>query len=254
MEQLEVRRLSFSYGKHPVLRDVSFSVEQGSLVALLGANGAGKSTLFRCILGFLKPEGEIFLEGRELSAFSRRDLAAQIAYIPQSSEPIFNYTVLDTVLMGTTGALGTLEKPHKAQEEAAWQALAQLGIEKLAQRGVEQISGGERQLVLIARALVQNARILVMDEPTANLDFGNQQRVLREIRRLTRRGYTVLMSTHNPEQALRYATHVLALREGSLYAGGRTKDVLTAELIEALYGVRVHLEELGGRTVMIMEE
>lgn len=254
MQLLEISHLSFSYGKQRVLEDVSFSVEQGALVALLGANGAGKSTLFRCILRFLKPEGSIFIRGKPLSSFSQKELAANIAYIPQSSEPIFNYTVLDTVLMGMTSGLHLLEKPHKAQEEAAYQALEQLGIGKFAQRGIAQLSGGERQLVLIARALVQNSHILIMDEPTANLDFGNQQLVLREIRSLARQGYTVLMSTHNPEHALRYATHIIALHDRKLYAYGRREDVLSAKLIETLYGVHVQLVENAGRTLMIMEE
>lgn len=242
--QLEVSHLSFSYGKHRVLQDISFSVASGSLVALLGANGAGKSTLFRCILRFLKPEGSISICGKSLSAFSQRELASQIAYIPQSSEPVYNYTVLDMVLMGTTSALQTLQRPAKKQEDAALRALEQLGISNLSQRGITQISGGERQLALIARALVQNARILLMDEPTANLDFGNQQRVLREIRALTEQGYTVLMSTHNPEHALHYATHVLALHDGKLCADGETEAVLSAALIEKLYGIPVVISEI----------
>ena len=204
--EIEVQNLTFSYGKQPALREVSFSVQKGTLTAVLGANGAGKSTLFRCLLGFLTPQaGEIRLSGRPLSAYSRREAAEKIAYIPQSSEPIFNYTVLDTVLMGTTGTMNVLQRPGRRQQEAAMQALQRLGIEALAQRGIGTISGGERQLALIARALVQNAEILIMDEPTANLDFGNQQRVLAQIRALTTRGYTVLLSTHNPEHALHYA-------------------------------------------------
>ena len=164
--EIEVQNLTFSYGKQPVLQDVSFSVQKGTLTAVLGANGAGKSTLFRCLLGFLTPQaGEIRLSGRPLSAYSRREAAGKLAYIPQSSEPIFNYTVLDTVLMGTTGTMNVLQRPGRRQQEAAMQALQRLGIEALAQRGIGTISGGERQLALIARALVQNAEILIMDEP-----------------------------------------------------------------------------------------
>ena len=240
--EIEVQNLTFSYGKQPVLQDVSFSVQKGTLTAVLGANGAGKSTLFRCLLGFLTPQaGEIRLSGRPLSAYSRREAAGKLAYIPQSSEPIFNYTVLDTVLMGTTGTMNVLQRPGRRQQEAAMQALQRLGIEALAQRG---ISGGERQLALIARALVQNAEILIMDEPTANLDYGNQQRVLAQIRALTARGYTVLLSTHNPEHALRYAHRILALQGGHIAADGPTETALTPQLLQTLYGIQAILAEV----------
>ena len=228
--EIEVQNLTFSYGKQPALREVSFSVQKGTLTAVLGANGAGKSTLFRCLLGFLTPQaGKIRLSGRPLSAYSRREAAEKIAYIPQSSEPIFNYTVLDTVLMGTTGTMNVLQRP---------------GLEALAQRGIGTISGGERQLALIARALVQNAEILIMDEPTANLDFGNQQRVLAQIRALTARGYTVLLSTHNPEHALHYAHWVLALQGGHIAADGPTETALTPQLLQTLYGIQAILAEV----------
>ena len=243
--EIEVQNLTFSYGEQPALRNVSFSVQKGTLTAVLGANGAGKSTLFRCLLGFLTPQaGEIRLSGRPLSAYSRREAAEKIAYIPQSSEPIFNYTVIDTVLMGTTGTMNVLQRPGRRQQEAAMQALQRLGLEALAQRGIGTISGGERQLALIARALVQNAEILIMDEPTANLDFGNQQRVLAQIRALTTRGYTVLLSTHNPEHALRYAHRVLALQGGHIAADGQTETALTPQLLQTLYGIQAILAEV----------
>ena len=227
--EIEVQNLTFSYGKQPVLQDVSFSVQKGTLTAVLGANGAGKSTLFRCLLGFLTPQaGEIRLSGRPLSAYSRREAAGKLAYIPQSSEPIFNYTVLDTVLMGTTGTMNVLQRPGRRQQEAAMQALQRLGIEALAQRGIGTISGGERQLALIARALVQNAEILIMDEPTA----------------LAARGYTVLLSTHNPEHALHYAHRILALQGGHIAADGLTETALTPQLLQTLYGIQAILAEV----------
>ena len=233
------------YNEFWALQNVSFSVQKGTLTAVLGANGAGKSTLFRCLLGFLTPQaGEIRLSGRPLSTYSRREAAGKLAYIPQSSEPIFNYTVLDTVLMGTTGTMNVLQRPGRRQQEAAMQALQRLGIEALAQRGIGTISGGERQLALIARALVQNAEILIMDEPTANLDFGNQQRVLAQIRALTTRGYTVLLSTHNPEHALHYAHRVLALQGGHIAADGPTETALTPQLLQTLYGIQAILAEV----------
>lgn len=237
---IEIENLSFSYGSRPVLERVNFSAQPGQLVAVLGPNGAGKSTLFRCMLALLRTyEGSVLLDGDEARNLSRGELSHRAAYIPQNADPVFNYTVRETVLMGTTGALSPLHRPGAAEEERAMEALEALGIEALADRGIGRISGGERQLALIARALAQKAQTLIMDEPTANLDYGNQHRVLRRVRALAESGYTVFLSTHNPDHALRFATHVLALRRQQPCAAGRAEDVLTPELMEELYGIPV---------------
>ena len=250
--QIELKNVSFSYGVVPTLHDVSFSVRQGALVAVLGPNGAGKSTLFRCILRLLKPSaGTIRLCGEDTAAIDRRRLAKLAAYIPQSSTPVFNYTVEDAVLMGTTGALSALQTPSRTERERCARALEQLGISDLAQRGIAQLSGGERQLALIARALVQDARVLIMDEPTANLDYGNQRRVMQQVRALADGGYTILLSTHNPEHALHYATQVLALQNGRVIADGVTADTLTPGLLARLYGIRAEVRRIDGHTVLI---
>lgn len=250
--QIELENVSFSYGVVPTLHDVSFSVRQGALVAVLGPNGAGKSTLFRCILRLLKPSaGTIRLCGEDTAAIDRRRLAKLAAYIPQSSTPVFNYTVEDAVLMGTTRALSALQAPSRTERERCARALEQLGISDLAQRGIAQLSGGERQLALIARALVQDARVLIMDEPTANLDYGNQRRVMQQVRALADGGYTILLSTHNPEHALHYATQVLALQNGRVIADGVTVDTLTPELLARLYGIRAEVQRIDGHTVLI---
>lgn len=241
---IELKNVSFSYGKHPAVQNVSFTANRGDLVAVLGPNGAGKSTLFRCMLGLQRGyTGEIFICHKDIRTLPRTQLSGMAAYIPQSAEPVFNYTVADTVLMGTTGRLGLLGVPKQAQRDIAYAAMEAVGVEALAQRGVGTLSGGERQLVLIARAMAQNAKILIMDEPTANLDFGNRRRVLERIGTLAAQGYTVILSTHEPEYALRYATHVLALKNGQAVAQGRTADTLTAELIEMLYGVKVTIKD-----------
>ena len=160
---IDVKDLSFAYGKQQVLRQVSFRTRPGQLVAVLGPNGAGKSTLFRCILGFLpRYRGEIALCGHDLRSLDRRSLARLAAYIPQSSAPVYNYTVRDTVLMGAD----PFHAPGPSQQETADRALETLGIRDLADRGINEISGGERQLALIARAMAQQAKILLMDEPT----------------------------------------------------------------------------------------
>ena len=253
---IDVKNLRFRYGARPVIGDVSFTAEKGELLAVLGPNGVGKSTLFRCLLGFLKPVGgEILVDGKELGAYSRRELAKKIAYIPQSHAPAFDHTVLDSVLMGMTAQLRVFEQPGQAQREKAVQMLRALGIEKLADRGCMKISGGERQLMLLARALVQDASMLIMDEPTANLDYGNSCRVMERVKRLGQNGYTIIFSTHDPNQAFSYATKVLALKDGGVMAVGAPEAVLTQAVLSRLYGIpvaRCEMETAFGRKTICM--
>lgn len=253
MKAVEVRGLSFAYTKNtPVLQNVSFCAEEGSYVCLLGPNGAGKSTLFQCMLGLNgKYSGEILIGGENIRGLSERQLAKRAAYIPQSSVHAFNYTVEDVVLMGTTALKDGFASPGEKERELALEALDRLRIAQLSQRKYQNISGGERQLVLIARALAQQARILFMDEPTANLDYGNQCRVLEEIGRLSSEGYTIIQSTHNPDHALLYADSVLAICGGAVAACGAPGEVLTEELMSRLYGVKIKILEVDGLRVCL---
>ena len=251
---VEVRDLCFHYGQRPVITGVSFRAEKGERIAVLGPNGVGKSTLFRCLLGFLAPvSGEILVDGAEIGSYSRRELAKKIAYIPQSHSPAFDHTVLDSVLMGMTAQLGLLEQPGPSQREKAMAMLKALGMEKLADRGCMKISGGEWQLMLLARALVQDAGTLIMDEPTANLDYGNSCRVMERVAKLGEQGYTVIFSTHDPNQAFSYATKVLALKDGGVMACGAPGEVLSEAVLSALYNISVVRSEVqtpaGTRTV-----
>ena len=240
MSAIEARDLHFSYGERYVLRGVSFSAEPGELIALLGPNGAGKSTLMRCLLGLTKDyRGAVYIAGEDIRTMSRTALAGKVAYIPQSAPTVFNYTVLDTVLMGVTGRIGLLGAPDAACEAKAMETLESLGVGHLAKRGCGELSGGERQLVLLARALVQDARVLIMDEPTANLDYGNQNRVMQRVLQLVKEGYTVLFSTHDPNQALLYASRALTLWEGRMLTDAAPEQALTENVLETIYGISV---------------
>ncbi|MEG2083689.1 MAG: ABC transporter ATP-binding protein, partial [Oscillospiraceae bacterium] len=180
-----------------------------------------------------------------------RQLARFIAYIPQSHTPVFNYSVFDVVLMGTTPQLTAFASPGQAQAAFAECALETLGISHLRNRSFLKLSGGERQLALVARALAQQARVLIMDEPTANLDYGNQVVVQNRVRQLAREGYTVIQSTHNPDQAFLCADRMLALKGGTVLADGVPGDIITEELIRSLYGVDVRVSSLDGDRVRV---
>jgi len=243
---IEVKNLSFSYKKGiPVLHDVNFQLQSGKFICLLGPNGVGKSTLFKCMLGLLRNyTGEILIDGENTRSLTQKQLARKVAYIPQSTAPVFNYTVADVVLMGTTSLTSGFSSPGEKERVYVTQALETLNIQHLRDRMFMNISGGERQLVLVARALAQQAGILFMDEPTANLDYGNQVRVLEQVRRLSGSGYTVIQSTHNPEQAFLYADEVLAVKDGTIAAHGSPNEVMDAGLIRDLYGIEAQVESL----------
>lgn len=251
--RLEVEHLKFSYrNDKPVMKDLSFSVGKGEFLSVLGPNGAGKSTLFRCILRILTSyEGCIRLDGTDSRTLSERELASRIAYIPQIHRPTFGYSVLDTVLMGTVRQLSPFAMPKKEQRDLAMATLERLGIDWLAERNFAYLSGGEQQLVLVARAMTQQADILIMDEPTSALDYGNQLRVLQEVKALSKEGYTVLLSTHNPQHAMSFADTILALSRGRVAACGPANEVLTSELVRELYDVEVEFANVGSDRVML---
>lgn len=252
-ETLEARAVHFRRGARVILDDVTISLKSGEIVALLGANGAGKSTLFRILLGFLRPErGEVRLDDTPLGEFSRRALARRIAYVPQAHVAPFPYSVRDVVLLGRLAETGIFRAPQAADHQAANEVLERLAITHLAARPYTEISGGERQLTLIARALAQGAGILVMDEPMTGLDYGYQVRLLQHLVDLAGSGHTILFSTHNPEHAVQVASRIAVLRDGAIMADGPPGEIITPPLIRTLYGVAVStLTNAEGQMVIV---
>ncbi len=240
---LELRGLSCGYGRRKVLTDINLTVGFGDNLCLLGPNGVGKTTLFRTILGAIEPmEGEILVDGESIVRQTRRQRARLMAYVPQAHTAPFPFHVMDVVLTGRTAHIPLTSAPSRHDEEVARAALERMGIADLRDRPYTELSGGERQLVLIARALAQEPRVLIMDEPSSHLDFGNQARLLALIKNLVEEGdLAVLMSSHFPNHAFACATKVGLVKDGRLVALGSPDEVLTEASLEDLYEIPVRI-------------
>ncbi|MFZ2631485.1 MAG: ABC transporter ATP-binding protein [Desulfosalsimonadaceae bacterium] len=242
MELIRAENISFAYSGAPVLADVSLSVRRGEIISLLGPNGSGKTTLIKVMLGIYQPRcGAVFFEGESILKIAPRELARKIAYVPQFHRMVFSYRVLDIVLMGRLPHKPFFFRYSKHDRNAALHALDMLSISHLKDKRYTEVSGGERQLILIARALAQGADTLVMDEPANSLDFGNQIRLLDEISRLAQEGYTFIKSTHFPDHALWIADRVIMLQGGAVIADGKPDDIINDESICDLYNTRISI-------------
>jgi iron complex transport system ATP-binding protein len=243
---LAVENLAFGFPGRSVGRDLSFALADGEILCVLGPNGSGKTTLFRTLLGLLPAQGgSIALDGAALERLPRAAIARRIGYVPQAHAGYFAYSVREMVLMGRTAHLGAFGTPSLRDRALADAALETLGITALAERPFTEISGGERQLTLIARALAQEAQLLIMDEPTASLDFGNQVRVLERLEQLAARGITVLFSTHDPDHAFLCAQRALLLAEGRVLALGPPLEVIRSDTLERMYRISVRVVATG---------
>lgn len=254
--KLEIKDLTFSYDrKKNVLDGISTSFESGEFTVVLGRNGAGKTTLFKNLLGLLKPQkGEVICDGIPFSGMSVREKARKIAYIPQESNPAFSYSVLTSVLMGTTSMISSLSSPKEKEIRKAYEALEKFHIADIAGRKTNTLSGGERQLVLCARAVAQEAGILLFDEPTSNLDWANQIKTLENIRALTRDGYTAIVSTHNLEQALNFASRIILIKDGKLCYDASPAELASSCLLSSFYDIDISVEEYNGHYICIPRE
>ncbi|MCD8249481.1 MAG: ABC transporter ATP-binding protein [Lachnospiraceae bacterium] len=235
-----VENVSCGYQGHTVLSDLSFSATDGSVLCILGPNGIGKTTLFRTLMGLLPClGGDIRIDDRSTLKWSARQRARVMGFVPQSHVPPFPYTVRQVVVMGRSSHLGMFSSPGEQDYALADDILRSLGIENLGERVYTRISGGERQMALIARALIQSPQILLMDEPAANLDLANQVMVLETIRKLADRGIIVIMTTHSPDHAFLCGTEALLLTREGYMIHGVPEQVVTTENMRRVYGVEV---------------
>jgi iron complex transport system ATP-binding protein len=242
---LEAENITFGYCKRSVLREVSLSISRGEIVSLLGPNGCGKTTLLKVLLGLNRMEsGQVLYEGRDISTMDQKTLARNIAYVPQFHRASFAYRVLDVVLMGRMPHKSFFARYDDNDMELARAALEKLSILHLEDRPYTEISGGERQLALIARALTQGAHTFIFDEPANGLDYGNQIKLLEELVSLSGEGYTFIKSTHFPDHALWVADRVVMLKDGAILADGSPDETITSGNLFTLYGREVDVHAL----------
>ncbi|OPF97331.1 putative ABC transporter ATP-binding protein [Rhodopseudomonas palustris] len=244
--------VAIGYDGQPLAEGIDLVLSGSSTTCLMGPNGVGKTTLFKTVLGIVPPlRGRIMIGGDDIATLRPEQIARRIAHVPQAYQGDPSHSVIDIVVMGRTARLGIFAAPGRDDYAAAWRALESLGIADIADRSADRISGGQRQLMLIARALTQDTELIIMDEPTASLDLGNRFGLLDQIRALSARGLSLLVSTHEPEHAFAIADHVVILGRGQPVAVGPVDGILTAERLRELYGLDLAIETtpMGRRVV-----
>ncbi len=245
MDLFEVKNISFSYEKQEIFSDISFNISKGDVLCILGPNGTGKTTLIKCLNGLNKIDsGEILINGKNIKSFSFKEISKHIGYIPQSHTPSFPFKVIDVVMMGRAPYLNISSTPKEEDEKIALNALKTLSIDHLKDKEYTNLSGGERQLVFLARVIAQKPDILILDEPTSHLDFGNQIKLLEIIENLSKTGLSIIMSSHFPDHGFLSSTKVAIMKDGGFIDIGRPDDVITEENLEKIYDIGVKLIQL----------
>lgn len=253
----EVDNICFRYPgyERDVLKRVSLSLHKGEILCILGPNGAGKTTLLSCMAGLLRPaSGTIRLCGRELSGMSEKEIAKLTGFVPQMHIPSFDYRVIDFVLMGRAPHTGLFSRPTAEEEQMCRTVLENMGLGHIAEKSYLDISGGERQQLLIARAVIQSPEAILFDEPTAHLDYGNQHRTLSRIKQMASEGYSVVITTHNPDHALLLGDRAAIVSKDGTVIQGSTSEILTEEKLSEVYGMDIrirYIEELGRTACLV---
>jgi iron complex transport system ATP-binding protein len=241
---LVIENVTAGYDRTPVLKDVSLQVEDGHVCALMGRNGSGKTTLLRCVNAILRPrQGSVFANGKNVGSLSRTEIASLISLVPQSSHTAFSFSCLEMILMGSANRIKAWATPGKRETQKALEILNEVGIYALARRPFNQLSGGERQLVLLSRALFQDAPIMLLDEPNTHLDFPNQHRMMALMRELVKkREVTALISLHDPNLTLYYCDQVAMLKEGRIVTCGSVHEVMEDHILQQVLGENIQTD------------
>lgn len=243
---LKICEISYSFKDKIALNNIKFDIKKAEILSILGANGSGKSTLLRCIMGLLKYNGRVFLKEQDIKKYNTKEKAKLLAYVPQTSFMPYDFSVLEVVLMGRFHSSSFGFNYSKNDIEICINALEKLGLQDFKDRVFNRLSGGEKQLVMLARSLAQKSEIIILDEPLSALDIGNQMRILELLENLKNENITIIQTTHNPEHALRISSKVLWLDKGEMLSFGKPKEVITQERIEQIYSIKSQfLQHLG---------
>jgi len=250
---IEIIDASFSYdGYNKIFEGINFSVEKGDIFCILGANGTGKTTLIKCLNRLMELDsGKVLLNNQDIYSLSHSEIAKNIGYIPQIHNSTFPFSVFDVVLMGRAPHLDLFESPGEKDFKIAEKSLESLNISYLKDKPYTEISGGERQLVFIALVLTQEPSVLLLDEPTSHLDFGNQIRTLNIIEKLSKKGLSVVMSSHFPDQAFISANKVAIMRDKNFIDMGTPEEVITEQNMAKTYGIHVKIVDIGDRVACV---